>query len=277
MQPKTDIMKKRSLGLTIILSLILMISCSDDDDGFTPPITEEDTMLAMSDTVCMMFRSMNGSSDGGIDGLERGKYRELHHRSMNNAIFELDDFVENSSITFIAGTDSAKIRGYVDCGYVKSGSQMLVSAWKAHDAIVKYKFENNALKVLIKPENNEWATLGYGNKEKIEVYIETKAFHVGAMITDPNYTDPYMDDKYVWEINGTTRFEANISVTPEQANKTVETQYWQDFFDEVQTNWIYIPVGKYYGETFKSQQDMKRKYQGATWSVYKMTYTPKEL
>ncbi|MDR2951585.1 MAG: hypothetical protein LBV71_20535 [Prevotella sp.] len=269
-------MKKTSIGLTIILSLILMISCSDDDDGFTP-ITEEDTMLAVSDTVCMMFRSMNGSSDGGIDGMERGKYRELHHRSMNSAIFEFDDFVENSSITFIAGTDSVKIRGYVDCGYVKSGSQMLVSAWNAHDAIVKYKFENNALKVLIKPENNEWATLGYGNKEKIEVYIETKAFHVGAMITDPNHTDPNMDDKYVWEINGTTRFEANISVTPEQANKTVETQYWQDFFDEVQTNWIYIPVGKYYGETFKSQQDMKRKYQGATWSVYKMTYTPKEL
>lgn len=253
-----------------------MISCSDDHE-FNPPITGKDKMLVVSDTVCLMFKSMNGSREGGIDGLERGKYRELHHRSMNYAILRFDDIVKNSSITFLGEKDSIKIMGYVDCGYVKNGSYILVGSRKAYDAVVKYKFENNALKVLIDPESNEWVIMGYGNKEKIEVYIETKAFHVGAMITDPNQTNPNIDDKYVWEIDGTTGFEANISVTPEHGNKMVERQNWQDFFDEVQTNWIYIPVGKYYGETFKSQQDMRQKYQGATWSVYKMTYLLKEL
>lgn len=263
-------MKKKRLGLIfIIMSFVAMISCNDDDP-FTPPIPE-DRMLAVSDTVCMMFTSMNGSSQGGIEDVEMDIYKKRHNAWMNSIPFAFGELVKKSSITFIGETDSAKINGYINCGYNKEG---FVSMARGYNVIVKYKFEDNALKVFVK-DIDRWVTLGYGNKEKIDVYIETKIFYAGAMPLHPDEIIPSFEDKYVWEIQGTNSFDANISITPEQAAKLIERKNWQDYFDEIGENWKYMPAANYYSTMFKSSQDMKHKYQGATWSIYKMTYTPK--
>lgn len=265
-------MKNKLLQFTIVaISAFMIISCGDDN-VITPPIIKENKVLTVADTTCLMFKSINGSKDGGIDGLESGKYRERHLSQMNSMILAFSEMVEISSITFIEETDSVEITGYINCGYSESYPHLFTRVLKANKAKFKYKFEDKALNILAYPLKNEWVTLGYGNKDKIEVFIETKKFDVGAMPIDNNEIRPEIEDRYVWEINGTSGFDASISITPEQATKIIERKNWQDFFDEVNTNWIYIPVGKYYGEMFKSQQDMKHKYQGASWSIYKMTY-----
>ncbi len=267
--------KSRKLGFIIILfTAFLIIGCSDNDDDIILP-TEENKTLAIADTVRMMFKSMNGSKDGGIDGLEAAKYQELHSNSMNSLIFPFNNLVENSSITFIGNTDSVRINGYIDCGYVDFPSYRAYYGLYTNNSTFKYKFEDSAFKILREDiEQPEWVTLGYGNKEKIEVYIETKNFYAGGMPLDPNQANPNIDDRYYWEINGTTSIDVNISITPQLATALVQNDNWQDYFDEIQAEWINIPTGKYFAENFTSPQDMIHKYQGVTWSVYKMTYLP---
>lgn len=253
------------LIITSIISMSLMISCSNSDDE-DPTVSAENKTLAVADTVCIMFRSMTGNSEGGIDGLETAKYKEKHLQNMNGFIAKFDQFVEESSVTFLGETDSVKINGYIHYGYTNSGYYRYSRVISAVNKVFKYKFEDNMLKVFYEADEaddeGEWLVLGYGNKDRIDVYVETKCMAMGS------------SDKYYWETSGNTGFDVNISISPEQADKLVANQDWQDFFDEMNANWIFIPAGKYYAETFKSPLDMKCKCEGASWSIYKMTYLP---
>lgn len=264
-------MKTKHLELAILISLFfVMIGCTDDNTII--PTKVENKTLAVTDTVCLMFKSMNGSGEGGIEGIETGKYKERHLIWMNQLPFVFGKRAMGSSMTFIGETDSVEITGHINCSYNDDGYMLYTSAIKKK---FKFKFENNALKILLYPDRENWVTVGYGNKEKIEVYIESKCMHVGAMPIYPDQIVEGAEDKYVWEIEGTSHFDTNISITPELAKATMERENWQDFFDEVRYDWVYMIAGKYYADMFQKPQDMKHKYQGATWSIYKMTYLPK--
>ena len=272
-------MKAKHLKLATLISfLLVMIGCTDDNIIIPPKA--ENKALAVTDTVCLMFKSMNGSSEGGVEGIETSKYRQIHNSRMNGGMLNFGELVRDSYIIFIEGTDSVKINGFMGCAYITPlgwGDQRSYTVIKGWNAVCKYKFEGNALRIQYEPYTDSWITLGYGNKEKIEVYIENKHFYVEAMYKEGDYISPEAEELYFWEAKYSTLFSVPITITAEQANTIIERQNWQDFFDEVSANWYNIPIGQYYAETFKSAKDLKHKFQGASWSIHKMTYLPKTI
>lgn len=269
-------MKKINHRLVLVLTFsIIVVGCTKEDDNPLIPIVENKA-LAVKDEATLMFKCLTGSQEGGIDGLEEERYKALHHDKMNQ-LLSYDHLVEKSSILFIGDTDSLVVNGYLNCSFFNYYGTILNLVAAVTEKTYKYRFDNEALKILFDNTNDKenWLTLGYGNKEKLEVYIETVNFSVARMIADRNDTTNW-DDKYVWEHMGTFGFTSHESLEPKVAENKVQDQDWQAFFNNVGDNWKYIPAGKYFAEVFKSKNDVKFKPEGVTWSINKITYLPVE-
>lgn len=275
-KPKNKRTMKKITWLIITLFIVCITSCSNEEEIIQPPAKNK--ILTVSDTATLMFRAMTGSIDGCEEGLEMGKYREKHYDLYGNLIISnIDKFV----IEFINNTDSLFMNGHISSAYTYTpySYKLDITFFKANRVKLQYKFENNALKVLVPTSYTPiWVTVGYGNEEKIEVYLENKKMGAGHKMI--NHEENPIEDVYYWEIEGSSTFSACLNISQERAEYLLSRQNWQDFFDETHEYWSQLGGAdggaEYYGKYFKGPEDMIRQYQGASWSIFKMTYTLKE-
>lgn len=264
-------MKTNNLKRVAVVGMVLLMAgCGKSDT--TPDPVPENTVLTGTGAELLMFSSMTGTPEGGIEGVESEKYLERHLRYMTSSI---GYYIENSSLTFIGGTDKVKIFGYVHTGYSTFPGYPFIRTYnriKAADGeVFQYKFEGDELKILIDPDKEEWVTMGYGNQEKIEVYIEAKHYLCG-MGASATYPEP--EDGYAWNYGLSTGTETYATVSPERATILIKNKDWQDFFDEIHSVWAIIPLMKEEAERLESPKNLILRREGVSWSVHKMTYLP---
>lgn len=262
---------KKITWLIITLFIVCITSCSNEEEIIQPPAKNK--ILAISDTATLMFKTLTGSLDGGIDGLEIAEYEKRHYRFQANLI---KSNIDKYAIEFINNTDSLFINGHVASIYIYDPyNRLSITYLTANKFKTQYKFEDNALNILVPTNYGQiWATIGYGNEEKIEVYLESKA--MGDTHKIANIEDKPIENTYYWEEQGNSAFSASINIPQERAKHLLARQNWQDFFDETHKHWSQIYSAEYYGKYFKGPEDMIRQYQGASWSIFKMTYTLQE-
>lgn len=268
-------MKKLIISFIISLTLISFVRCSDDETYIEPSLPKQTTLKA-SIPEELYIGSLTGNKDGAIEGLLLEEYRDRYHEKLSRN--NITDLFNLSSITFTELSDSVEIRGYINFDYLNKDHYTYVYRIHTNFAKFNYKFENGAFMINIsqnKEEKSEWMILGYGDKNKIEVYIDSKVMRSGFVLE--------ADGSYTSEM-GYSSFTSQIGVDPDEALANAKNHNWNIFFDEISTIWTRISIMTSWAETWGTVESLKipngnsssNRYMGVSWRIIKVTYTISE-